>query len=70
MSRKSLAGMLHSFLSKMYPYYWFKQGNIYGLVSLTFLCIQGMKGMVFGYLQKAAEGGNKRLQCISRYYSV
>jgi hypothetical protein len=43
---------------------------IYGLVSLTFLCLQDVQGLIFSHVQQAAEGGNKKLLCISRRYNV
>lgn len=69
-SRKCLSGMLHSFLSKAYRTFGLSREIYCGIVSLTFLCVQDVKGMVFSYLQKAAEGDNKRLQYISGYFSV
>jgi hypothetical protein len=69
-SRKCLSGMLYSFLSKAYRTFGLSREIYCGFVSLTFLCVQDVKGMVFSYLQKAAEGDNKRLQYISGYYSV
>jgi hypothetical protein len=47
-----------------------KQRKIYGLVSLAFHCVKDVQGMVFSYLEQEAEGGNKRLLYISRYFSV
>jgi hypothetical protein len=47
-------------------YIWSKQGNVYGLAILTFLYVQDVQGMVFCYVQQAAEGGKKRPLCISK----
>jgi hypothetical protein len=32
---------------------------------MAFLCVEDVLGMVFSYLQQEAEGGDKRLLCIS-----
>jgi hypothetical protein len=68
--RKCLSSMFVLISFKDISYNWCKQGKIYGLVSLTFLCLRDVQGMIFSHVQQAAEGGNKKLLCISRHYNV
>jgi hypothetical protein len=70
MLRKCLSGMFVLVSFKDISYNLCKPGNIYGLLSLTFLCLQDVQGMIFSHVQQAAEGGKRRLLCISRHYNV